>query len=390
MQSKIMKTQFGRNELILETGRMAKQANGSVTVQYGGTIVIVTACMSREPREGLGFFPLTVEYQEKTYAAGRIPGGFFKREGRPSESEILAARLIDRPIRPLFPKGFLNDVQVMAIVVSSDGENDPDTLALIGASAALSISDIPFAGPVACCRVGRVNNELIVNPTYAELEKADLDVIVAVNAKGVVMLESKAKEVSEEEYLQAVKFGHEALQPIIRMQEDLKKQFGKPKAAVNCRKTPPELKAKIEDLALNRIKEIYRLSKKEEREEQIALLCKDVEVGLVSEEVTTQDVKEALVEVEKQQVRKKILEENIRIDGRDFREVRPITCEVSVLPRTHGSSLFTRGQTQSLAVTTLGTGEDEQLIEALEGEKYKSFMLHYSFPPFSVGETGPV
>ncbi|MDD5246822.1 MAG: polyribonucleotide nucleotidyltransferase [Candidatus Omnitrophica bacterium] len=385
-----MKTQFGRNELILETGRMAKQANGSVTVQYGGTIVIVTACMSREPREGLGFFPLTVEYQEKTYAAGRIPGGFFKREGRPSESEILAARLIDRPIRPLFPKGFLNDVQVMAIVVSSDGENDPDTLALIGASAALSISDIPFAGPVACCRVGRVNNELIVNPTYAELEKADLDVIVAVNAKGVVMLESKAKEVSEEEYLQAVKFGHEALQPIIRMQEDLKKQFGKPKAAVNCRKTPPELKAKIEDLALNRIKEIYRLSKKEEREEQIALLCKDVEVGLVSEEVTTQDVKEALVEVEKQQVRKKILEENIRIDGRDFREVRPITCEVSVLPRTHGSSLFTRGQTQSLAVTTLGTGEDEQLIEALEGEKYKSFMLHYSFPPFSVGETGPV
>lgn len=390
MQSKIMKTQFGRNELILETGKMAKQANGSVTVQYGGTIVIVTACMSREPREGLGFFPLTVEYQEKTYAAGRIPGGFFKREGRPSESEILAARLIDRPIRPLFPKGFLNDVQVMAIVVSSDGENDPDTLALIGASAALSISDIPFAGPVACCRVGRVNNELIVNPTYAELEKADLDVIVAINAKGVVMLESKAKEVSEEEYLQAVKFGHEALQPIIRMQEDLKKQFGKPKAAVNCRKTPPELKAKIEDLALNRIKEIYRLSKKEEREEQIALLCKDVEVGLVSEEVTTQDVKEALVEVEKQQVRKKILEENIRIDGRDFREVRPITCEVSVLPRTHGSSLFTRGQTQSLAVTTLGTGEDEQLIEALEGEKYKSFMLHYSFPPFSVGETGPV
>lgn len=390
MQSKIMKTQFGRNELILETGKMAKQANGSVTVQYGGTIVIVTACMSREPREGLGFFPLTVEYQEKTYAAGRIPGGFFKREGRPSESEILAARLIDRPIRPLFPKGFLNDVQVMAIVVSSDGENDPDTLALIGASAALSISDIPFAGPVACCRVGRVNNELIVNPTYAELEKADLDVIVAINAKGVVMLESKAKEVSEEEYLQAVKFGHEALQPIIRMQEDLKKQFGKPKAEVNCRKTSPELKAKIEDLALNRIKEIYRLSKKEEREEQIALLCKDVEVGLVSEEVTTQDVKEALVEVEKQQVRKKILEENIRIDGRDFREVRPITCEVSVLPRTHGSSLFTRGQTQSLAVTTLGTGEDEQLIEALEGEKYKSFMLHYSFPPFSVGETGPV
>jgi polyribonucleotide nucleotidyltransferase len=390
MNDNTLKLKFGRNDLILETGKVAKQANGSVVVTYGGTVVLITACMSREVREGRDFFPLTVEYQEKTYAAGRIPGGFFKREGRPSESEILAARLIDRPIRPLFPKGLFNDVQVMAIVLSSDGENDPDVLAVNGASAALCISDIPFNGPLVACRVARVNNELIINPTYAELDIADLEVIIAANNKGIVMLESKAKEISEEEYLEVVRFGHNHLKDLIHLQEEFAKKYGKPKANVEFKKIDPDLKAKVNELSRDRLKEVYSLGKKEEREEAVHLLAKELEEKLTAEGYSSDQIKLALDEVEAQQVRNKILTENVRIDGRGFKDIRPITCEVSLLPRTHGSSLFTRGQTQSLAVTTLGTGEDEQMVEALEGKKYKSFMLHYSFPPFSVGETGPV
>ncbi|MFA5149884.1 MAG: polyribonucleotide nucleotidyltransferase [Candidatus Omnitrophota bacterium] len=390
MQDNTLKLKFGRNDLILGTGKIAKQANGSVTISYGGTVVLVTACMSREIKEGRDFFPLTVEYQEKTYAAGRIPGGFFKREGRPSESEILTARLIDRPIRPLFPDGFLNDVQVMAIVLSSDGENDPDVLAVNGASIALGISDIPFNGPLVCCRVARVNNELIINPTYAEWDNADLEVVIAANHKGVVMLESKAKEVSETDYLEAVKFGHSHLKELIRMQEDFIAKFGKPKAEIEFKKIAPELMAKVEELASVKLNEVYKLGKKEEREEAVHLLAKELEEKLTQEGFVAEDIKMALTEVEKKQVRNKIVTENVRVDGRALKEIRPITCDVSVLPRTHGSALFTRGQTQSLAVTTLGTGEDEQMIEALEGEKSKSFMLHYTFPPFSVGETGPV
>ncbi|MDP2938360.1 MAG: polyribonucleotide nucleotidyltransferase [Candidatus Omnitrophota bacterium] len=385
-----MKTKFGNNELILETGKMAKQANGSVAVQYGGTMVLVTACMSKEPKESQGFFPLTVEYQEKTYAAGKIPGGFFKREGRPSESEILTARLIDRPIRPLFPEGLLNEVQIMAIVLSSDGENDSDILAVIGASAALSISDIPFNGPLACCRVGRVDNQFILNPTYAQLENSDLDLVVVANNKGIVMLESKSKEVSEEIFLEAVKFGFENLQCMLGLQKEFMQQYGKPKADIEYKKTDLALQKKVEELSGEKLKDVYKLSKKEEREEAVDLLSKESEAKLALEGYLAADVRTALVEIEKKQVRKKILDENVRIDGRGFKDIRPITCEVSVLPRTHGSSLFTRGQTQGLAITTLGTGEDEQLIEALEGKKYKSFMLHYSFPPFSVGETAPV
>ncbi|MBU1869966.1 MAG: polyribonucleotide nucleotidyltransferase [Candidatus Omnitrophica bacterium] len=385
-----MKIKFGRNDLILETGKIAKQANGAVTLTYGGTVVLVTACMSTGIREGLDFFPLTVEYQEKTYAAGRIPGGFFKREGRPSESEILTSRLIDRPIRPLFPKGMRNEVQVMAIVLSSDAENDPDILAVTGASAALSISDIPFNGPLACCRVARVNGEFIINPTYAELDIADLDLVLTVNEKGVVMLESKAKEVSEEVYMEAVKIGNDCLQDIIQAQNEFKKQFGKEKKVVECKKVPDELLKTVEGLSIERLKAIYKLGSKDAREDEVDALSKELQEKLISEECSAAMVKSALVEVEEEQVRKKILEDGVRVDGRSFTEIRPITCEVSALPRTHGSSIFTRGQTQSLAVTTLGTGEDEQMIEALEGEKYKSFMLHYSFPPFSVGETGPV
>ncbi|HPL82758.1 MAG TPA: polyribonucleotide nucleotidyltransferase [Candidatus Omnitrophota bacterium] len=390
MNDNTLKIKFGRNDLILETGHVAKQANGSVVVTYGGTVVLVTACMSREVKEGRDFFPLTVEYQEKTYAAGRIPGGFFKREGRPSESEILGARLIDRPIRPLFPKGLFNDVQVVAIVLSSDGENDPDVLAVNGASAALCISDIPFNGPLVACRVGRVNGELIINPTYAELDIADLEVIIAANNKGIVMLESRAKEISEEDYLQVVKFGHDHLKDLIHLQEEFTKKYGKAKANVEFRKIDDDLAAKVNELASERLKEVYRLAKKEEREEAVHLLAKELNEKLTAEGYTADQIKSALDEVEAQQVRNKILTENVRIDGRGFKDIRPITCEVSVLPRTHGSSLFTRGQTQSLAVTTLGTGEDEQMVEALEGKKYKSFMLHYSFPSFSVGETKPL
>ncbi|MFH1269877.1 MAG: polyribonucleotide nucleotidyltransferase [Candidatus Omnitrophota bacterium] len=385
-----MKTKFGNNELILETGKMAKQANGSVVVRYGGTMVLVTVCVSKEVREGQGFFPLTVEYQEKTYAAGKIPGGFFKREGRPSESEILTARLIDRPIRPLFPEGFLNDVQIMAIVLSSDGENDPDILAVIGASAALSISDIPFNGPLACCRVGRVDNQLILNPTYEQLDKADLDIVAVANNKGVVMLEAKSKEVSEDAVMDALKFCSDDLKGILELQKEFAREYGKPKVTIECKKIDPALQGKVEELSADKLKEVYKLSKKEEREEAVDLLSKELESRLTPDGYLAADIKAALVEVEKGQVRNKILNENVRIDGRGFKDIRDITCDVPVLPCTHGSSLFTRGQTQSLAVTTLGTGEDEQLVEALEGEKNKTFMLHYSFPPFSVGETGPV
>jgi len=390
MQDNILKIKFGKDDLVLETGKIAKQADGSVTVQYGGTVVLVTACMSKEIREGQDFFPLTVEYQEKTYAAGRIPGGFFKREGRPSESEILTARLIDRPIRPLFPKGMLNEVQIMSIVLSSDGENDPDILAVNGASTALLISNIPFNGPVACCRVGRVNNEFILNPTYAELDNSDLDVVVVANSKGIMMLESKAKEISEEAYEEAVKFGFENLKSILRLQEEFSRKYAKPKAVIDYKKIDPGLKSKVQDLSLSKLNEVYKLNKKEEREEAIAVLLKELQDKLVPEGYADTDIKIALVEAEEDEVRRKILQDNTRPDGRGFKDIRPISCEVSILPRTHGSSLFTRGQTQSLAVTTLGTGDDEQLIEALEGEKYKSFMLHYSFPPFSVGETAPV
>jgi len=388
MQVGTMKALVGKNELILETGKVAKQANGSVVLKYGGTMLLVTACMSKNVKEGQDFFPLTVEYQEKTYAAGRIPGGFFKREGKPSESEILASRLIDRPIRPLFPKGFLNDVQVIALVLSSDGENDPDVLAVVGASIALSISDIPFNGPLACCRVAHVDGQFIINPTYAEIEKSDLEVILAAKANGIVMLESKGREISEELYLEAVKIGNDALKGILYLQKEFAKQFGKPKAEVKYFKVTPELKKKVEDLSLTKLKEIYKIAKKEDREDQVALLAQELESALATDECTAHDIKAALVEVEKAQVRNIILNEKKRIDGRAYTEIRPITCEVSLLPRTHGSALFTRGQTQSLSVTTLGTGEDEQLVEALEGEKYKTFMLHYNFPPFSVGETG--
>ncbi len=393
--SKRLETKLGRENLIFETGRMAKQANGAVMVQYGGTVVLVTAVISKQQRVGvdIDFVPLTVEYQEKNYAAGKIPGGFFKREGRPSEKEVLTARLIDRPIRPLFPAGISHEIQIMALVLSHDGENDPDILALNGASCALAVSDIPFNYMIGAARVGMIEGEFIVNPTFAELEKSSLDIVVVGTKESIVMIESGMNELSEDVVLNAIDFGHKSLIASIELQEKMKAECGRPKGTDYKINTIDEgLYKKVKDLALGKIKEVENKATKEEREEMMSLIAEDLISKLVVEgsELTEANVKSALVKVEKEEVRRTILQEKKRVDGRGFKDIRQITCEVGVLPRTHGSALFTRGQTQSLAVTTLGTSADEQTIDALEGESSKSFMLHYSFPPFSVGEVKPV
>ncbi|OGW84047.1 MAG: polyribonucleotide nucleotidyltransferase, partial [Omnitrophica bacterium RIFCSPLOWO2_01_FULL_45_10] len=335
---------------------------------------------------------LTVEYQEKTYAAGKIPGGFFKREGRPSEKEILTARLVDRPIRPLFPKGFINEMQIVAIVLSSDGENDSDILALNGASAALMISDIPFEGPIAAVRVGRSDGKFIINPTFKELESSDLDIVVCGTRSGVVMVEAGANELGEEIILEAINFGHRNLQALIDIQDEMRKKIGKVNRTIPIYKVDEGLVKEVKGHSLKKLDEINKLGTKEQREGAMDLLSKELISEFVTERsnYTEKDVKNALIEVEREAVRKFIVENKRRVDGRRFDEIRPITCEVGILPRTHGSGLFTRGQTQSLSVTTLGTSADEQMIDALEGETQKSFMLHYNFPPFSVGEVRPI
>ena len=377
---------------MIETGRMAKQADGAVTVQLGGTLVLATAVCSKDLRPDIDFFPLTVEYQEKTYAAGKIPGGWFKREGRPTGKEILTSRLIDRPIRPLFPKGFVNDVQVVSLVLSSDGENDSDVLAMIGASAALTISDIPFGGPIGAVRVGRVGGKFVVNPTLKELEGSDLDLVVAGTKKAVVMIESGSKELSEEVMADAIQFAHDHIQPVIDLQEKMARELGVKKREYDVHLPAEDLIKKVREASSARLEDINKLGTKEQREEAMDALSKELVEKLVTEpgEYTAKEVKGALNEVEEENVRRFIIEKKKRVDGRRFDEVRQITCEVGVLPRTHGSGLFTRGQTQSLSVTTLGTSADEQIIEALEGELSKNFMLHYNFPPFSVGEAKPM
>jgi len=389
---------FGGQNLIIESGKFAKQANGAVTVTCGGTVVLVTACMSQKKREGIDFFPLTVEYQEKTYAAGRIPGGFFKREGRPSESEILAARMIDRPIRPLFPKGFYNDVQVVSLTLSSDGENDPDVLGIIGASSALMISDIPFEGPIGAVRVGLVDGQFVLNPTYKQRENSPMDLIVVGWKDRIVMIEGEAKEVPEDQILKGLAFGLDKLKSVSHIQQELVKSVGKKKADIALDLLNPQLLEKVKKLSLPKLSEIYKIGQKEGREEALHILRKELTKDLSifdafkedGKEITEATIKIALEEVESQEVRRTILKEKRRVDGRGFKDIRPISSEVSVLPRTHGSGLFTRGQTQSLATVTLGTGDDEQMIEALEGTSHKNFMLHYNFPPFSVGEAGPM
>lgn len=383
---------FGKQNIILETGKFAKQADGAVIVQYGGTIVLVTACVSKEPKGNAGFFPLTVEYQEKTYAAGRIPGGFFKREGRPSESEILTARLIDRPIRPLFYEGFNYEVQIVGIVLSSDGEYDPDILAVIGASSALSISQIPFNGPIGAIRVVRLNNEFLTNPTYKQRQDGELDLVIVGTKDAIVMLEGSAKQASEDLVLEAIEFGFKNLQAVINLQNSLTGKCSKEKMPFKPVLINEELISKIKGSYDDRIKQICDIGNKEQREEAELILRKGLEEEFVTEEgeITKEDIAGAVEEIIKEEVRSIILNKNIRIDSRSLDDIRPISCEVGVLPRTHGSGLFTRGQTQSLSVTTLGTRSDEQMIEALEGETFKTFMLHYSFPPFSVGEVKPM
>ena len=374
----------------IEHGRVAKQANGAVMVRFGDTVILATAVGSEEPTTQ-DFFPLSVDYREKAYAAGKIPGGFFKREGRPSENEILSSRLIDRSLRPLFPEGYKNEVQVMVTVLSADKENDPDVLGITGASAALAISDIPWDGPVAGVRVGRVNGQFIANPTYAQLENSDLDLVIAANEDSIVMVEGESWEVSEADMIAALEFGHQAARELIRLQKELVEEVGKEKQEVVTPEIPEGLEAKVKELAQGRIQEILNITEKKERRNQLKEFYNEIIESLQEEYPESEAfIKEILYKIEKDLTRRMILEESRRLDGRGLDDIREITCEVGLLPRTHGSCLFTRGQTQALAVITLGTKIDEQKMDELEGEFFKSYMLHYNFPPFSVGEVRPL
>jgi polyribonucleotide nucleotidyltransferase len=385
-------TALGRDRLIVRTGHLAKQASGAVTVQFGETIVLVTVCAAKKPKAGQDFFPLTVEYQEKTYAGGMIPGGFFKREGRSTEKEILTSRLIDRPIRPLFPEGYMNEVQIIAAVLSSDQEHDPDVLGITGASLALLLSDVPFLEPVGAVRVGDVDGQFVINPNYEELKRSKLDLVVAGTADGITMIESGAAEVSEERMIQALEFAHEAVKRLVKFQLDFVRGIQKPKQAVEPPARHEELLRGIEAIARPAFGAINQPKKKEEREEAIEKLAEELVAKFVKEggDVTEPQVRAILHDIEYEEVRKFILEKHLRVDGRKLDEIRPISCEVGLLPRTHGSALFTRGQTQSLGITTLGTSDDEQIIESYQGTLTRHFMLHYNFPPFSVGEIKPV
>ena len=379
---------LGKSPFVLSTGEWAKQANGSVSITYGDTVVLATACMSKEASAGRDFFPLMVEYQERTYAMGKIPGGFFKKEGRPKDKEILTARLIDRPLRPLFPKGMTNEVQVVTMVLSSDAKNDPDVLAVNAASCALLISDIPFTNPVGAVRISKVRDKLVVNPTYEERGDSPMDLVVVGTDSKIIMLEGGLNEIAEKEALEAIKFAHPFIKEIIKLQHELKKKVGKDKKELPLSEVNKELLETVRGKVGSKLQEAYCLTNKEEKGVFLkGLLCL-LNEGLVSEEsgITEGDISTAVHILEEETLRKKILEEEKRPDGRSITDIRAIECIVKALPRTHGSATFTRGQTQSLAVTTLGTSSDEQFIEALEGETTKHFMLHYSFPPFSVGE----
>ncbi len=378
---------WGGRPLILETGKIARQADGAVLVTYGGTQVLCTAVANKSVRPGQDFFPLTVNYQEKTFAAGKIPGGFFKREGRPSEKETLTSRLIDRPIRPLFPDGFRNETQVICTVLAHDLENDPDIVSLVGASAALTISGVPFMGPIGGCRVGCIDGEFVLNPQQEQLGNSTLDLVVAGTLEGVLMVESEAQELDEDTMLKAVTFGHEQSQAVINMIIEL---------AEACAKEPWDLPgqpeqygavaARVKELATEQLTAAYKLTLKQERVEALGAARDTVMSTLEEEELDAEIGAAVFKKVEKDIVRGGILKTGQRIDGRDTKMVRDITAEVGILPRAHGSALFTRGETQALVVTTLGTGQDEQIIDALEGEYRESFLLHYNFPPYSVGE----
>ncbi|MBT8207822.1 MAG: polyribonucleotide nucleotidyltransferase, partial [Acidimicrobiia bacterium] len=382
--------QYGTHTVSIETGEMARQADGAVLVTMSDTVVLVTAVCRPDADPGRGFFPLTVNYIEKTYAAGKIPGGFFKREGRPSEKETLTSRLIDRPIRPLFPKGFLNEVQVIATVVSLDPEVDPDVPALLGASAALTLSGAPFRGPIGGARVGYRDGEYILNPTATQLADSQLDLMVAGTRPAVLMVESQASRLPEDVMLGAVMFGHEQMQTAIDAIEALNAEAGKPKWEWAAPELDPALVQAVTENAESAIAEAYQVSIKQERRDRLREVKENVVEQLTGEgddALPLGDVLRAFSKLESQVVRQRALSGEKRIDGRDDTTVRPLAIRTGVLPRTHGSALFTRGETQALVTTTLGTGRDAQIIDALEGERRDQFMLHYNFPPFSVGET---
>ncbi len=377
----------GGRSLTMETGTLAKQASGSVVVRYGDTMVLVTACYSPHDREGIDFLPLTVDYRENTYASGRIPGGFFKREGKPPEKEVLTSRVIDRPIRPLFPSGWRRETQVVAFVISADTENDSDVLALTGASAALSLSAIPFQSTIAAVRVGLVGEELIINPTYEQRRQGNLDLVVAGSKDALVMVEAGAKEVSEEEMVRALDAGHDAIREIIVEIDKLAAAAGKTKLQVNATDLDAGVAAEIEGQLLNPLADAMRVKDKLDSYAAVDKVLDDYLVTLPADDTQRRaDSKAAFKNLKEKVLRDEILERGHRLDGRAFDEIRQITCDVGLLPRAHGSAVFTRGETQALVTSTLGTSDDQQKIEMVDGEIYRRFMLHYNFPPFSVGE----
>src|SRR5437660_3297858 len=393
MTSHTVQTKLNGRAISIETGKVAKQADGAVVVRCGGTIVLSTVVATKAPMEGRDFLPLTVEYRERAYAGGKIPGGFFKREGRPDEKETLTCRLIDRPVRPLFPKGFRNEIQVINLVISADDENDPDVLAMIGSSAALCLSGLPFGGPLGAVRVALVEGELVANPTYKQLAASQLEVVIAGTEDAVLMVESGGREISEDQMLEALAFGHEQCKALARIQQDLMGKAAKPRWAFDANAgADPTLQAKVQQVATPRVAEALAIHQKQARAEAMVAAFEAVWAHLVSvdhvpdEPATKAKAREYFEKVEKTEVRRLIVDKGIRVDGRSVKEVRPIWSEIGYLPRAHGSALFTRGETQALVAATLGTKNDEQKIEALEGESYRSFMLHYNFPSFSVGE----
>ena len=384
--------QYGDQTLTMETGEIARQADGAVMISLGDTTLLVTCVARKEAEPGRDFFPLTVNYQERTYSAGKIPGGFFKREGRPSEKETLTSRLIDRPLRPLFPKGFVNEVQVIATVVSLDPDIDPDIPAMIGASAAVSLSGVPFSGPIGCARVGYKDGEFLLNPTTKQLHESGLDLVVAGTEDAVLMVESEAKELPEQVMLDAVMYGHEQMQVVIQAIRELVAEAGVTPWDWTAPEADTTLAERVAELAEADLNAAYQISDKQDRYARLSEIRNAVVEALCAEgeesEFSAGDVKEAIGKLEKHIVRSRIIKGEPRIDGRDQSTVRPIDVRVGLLPRTHGSALFTRGETQALVVTTLGTARDAQIIDAIEGERKESFMLHYNFPPFCVGETG--
>ncbi len=382
----IYETDYGGRKLTIETGRMAKQAHGSCTVRYGDTVVLVTACRTDTPA-AVDFLPLTVNYMEMTYAAGKIPGGFFKREGRPSEREVLCSRLIDRPLRPLFKEGYSNETQIIATVLSVDQEHDPELIAIIGASTALGISDIPFEGPIAAVRVGMKDGRLICNPTLEEQKTGDLDIIVAGTDSSIIMVEGGARFVPEEEVLKALAFAQENMKGVVELQKRITEELGRPKMEVSAISVEPEIEEKVREMVTDDLASALRIAAKKERYARIdEIKASLLERLLPDYEDKEREIVKVFSDLKYRIMRDLVVKEKVRVDGRGPKDIREITCDVGLLPRTHGSALFTRGETQAMVVTTLGTSEDEQKIDALSGWEYKTFMLHYNFPPFCVGE----